>query len=166
MLRHGWSPRRLDHKKWLSSHAFHTLPLLGQKKGPKELFDPVVFLNCSVFMLHSILQTQCPQQILCWLDQYRIWSQTWLWSLIIFVSSHRLWIKLTWTVKALHSPLRNSLVLWHCLSSRLLIPSQQSTSMAQLFKPISLTSPGRAPRYSGCGILTFLEKLGFQHFAS
>lgn len=159
--------RRLDHRKWLGSHAFHTLPLLGQNKGPKGLLsDPVVFLSCSVFILHSILQTQCPQQVWCWLDQHWIWSQAWLWSLTILLSFHRLWIKLIWTVKALHSPLRNNLVLWHSLSSRLLIPNQQSTSMAQLFEQISLKSPGRAPRYSGCGILTFLEKLGFQHFAS
>lgn len=158
--------RRLDHRKWLYLHACYTLPLLGQNKGPEGLFDPAVFLNCSVFILYSILQTQCPQQILCWLDQYWVWSQAWLWPLLILHSSHRLWIKLIWTVKALHSPLRNNLVLWHCLSSRLLIPNQQSTSMAQLFKQISLTSTGRAPRYSACVILTFFQKFVFQHFAS
>lgn len=48
------SLKRLDHRKWLRSRAFHTLPLLGQNKGPKWLFDPVVFLNFSVFVLHSI----------------------------------------------------------------------------------------------------------------
>ena len=145
----------------------YTAPSWGRIKGQRDCWsDPVVFLNRSVFTLHSFLQSHCPQQTSC-----RLWvsiecdlglhTEPLLYCLL----SHRLWTKLIWTVKAFPSPLRNNLVLWPCLSSRLLIPSQQSTSMAQLLKQMSLKSPGRAPRYSGCGFLAFLEKLRFQHFA-
>lgn len=145
----------------------YAAPFWGRIRAQRDCSsDPVVFLNHSVFILHSFLQTHCPQQTLC-----RLWSSTEFDlrldcdPLLYCLLSHRLWTKWTWTVKVFPSPLRNNLVLWPCLSSRLLIPSQQSTSMAQLLKQISLKSPGRAPRYFGCGFLTFLEKLGIQHFA-
>jgi len=145
----------------------YAAPSWGRIRAQKDCWSvPVVCLNHSVFILHSFLQTHCPQQTL-----WKLWISTECDlgldcdSILYCLLSHRLWIKLTWTVRAFPSLLRNNLVLWPCLSSRLLIPSQQSTSMAQLLKQTYLKSPGRAPRYPGCGFFTFLEKLGFQHFA-
>lgn len=146
----------------------YAAPSWGRIRGQRDCWsDTVVFLNRSFFILHSFLQTLCPQQTL-----RRLWISTEFDHrldcdpLLYCFLSHRLWTKLTWAVKAFPSPLRNNLVLWPCLSSRLLIPSQQSASMAQLLKQISLKSPGKARRYCDCGFLTFLEKLVLQHFAS
>lgn len=56
--------RRLDHRKWLSSHASHTVPLLGQNKDPRDCLIQQCFLivlssYCPASFKPSVLSRYC-----------------------------------------------------------------------------------------------------------